>query len=82
MSEYKGKQILEIWRIFSLFLQQIQKPKLIPMKKQILMYALLMLCLSVSASSGKQLFNNGWRFHLGDIAEAKTKYLMTECGGN
>lgn len=37
------------------------------------MYALLMLCLSVSASSGKQLFNNGWRFRLGDIAEAKNK---------
>ena len=37
------------------------------------MYALLMLCLSVSASSGKQLFNNGWRFRLGDIAEAKNE---------
>ena len=37
------------------------------------MYALLVLCLSVSASSGKQLFNNGWRFRLGDIAEAKNE---------
>ena len=37
------------------------------------MYALLVLCLSVSASSGKQLFNNGWRFQLGDIAEAQNE---------
>ena len=37
------------------------------------MYALLVLCLSVSASSGKQLFNDSWRFHLGDITGAQNE---------
>ena len=43
------------------------------MKKQILMYVLLVLCLSASASSGKQLFNDSWRFHLGDITGAQNE---------
>lgn len=43
------------------------------MKKQILMYAGLMLCLSVSASPGKKLFNDGWRFQSGDAIGAQSE---------
>lgn len=35
------------------------------------MCALLMLAVFASASSRKQLFNEGWKFQLGDTPEAK-----------
>ena len=45
--------------------------KIVTMKKQMLIYWMLMLVLTVSASPRKQLFNDGWLFCLGDVPEAK-----------
>lgn len=44
------------------------------MRKQLLILGMMwMIVLSVSASSGKQLFNDGWRFWLGDTLIAKNE---------
>lgn len=44
------------------------------MRKQLLILGMMwMIVLSVSASSGKQLFNEGWRFWLGDTLIAKNE---------
>ena len=42
------------------------------MKRTFFMCALLMLAVFASASSRKQLFNEGWKFQLGDTPEAKS----------
>ena len=41
-------------------------------KRTFFMCALLMLAVFASASSRKQLFNEGWKFQLGDMPEAKS----------
>ena len=41
-------------------------------KRTFFMCALLMLAVFASASSRKQLFNEGWKFQLGDTPEAKS----------
>lgn len=44
------------------------------MRKRLLILGMMwIIVLSVSASSGKQLFNEGWRFWLGDTLIAKNE---------
>lgn len=43
------------------------------MKRHLLVLGMLMMVLSVSASSVKRLFNDGWMFWLGDTVEAKNE---------